>query len=157
MKKITPFLWFDDNAEQAAQFYTSIFKNSKILEVSEFGEDVPSPTGSVILVIFELEGQQFTAIGGGPQFKFNESFSVLVSCDSQEEVDYYWSRLTEGGEPGQCGWLKDRFGLSWQVVPTQMYDYIRGSDPQGAHRALQCMLKMGKLDLKELQEAYEAA
>jgi predicted 3-demethylubiquinone-9 3-methyltransferase (glyoxalase superfamily) len=155
MQKITPFLWYENQAEQAAKFYTSIFKNSRILDVSRFGEGVPTPTGSVILVTFELEGQQLIALNGGPEFKFNESISLFVSCETQAEVDYYWERLTEGGEEGQCGWLKDRFGLSWQVAPVQLNDYLGGSDPEGARRAMQAMLPMKKLDIEKLRKAYE--
>ncbi len=161
IRKITPCLWFDDQAEQAAEFYTSIFKNSKIVTVTRYGEagrDVHQrPAGSVMTVAFELDGQSFTALNGGPVFTFNEAISFEVGCESQDEVDYYWEKLSEGGDERaqQCGWLKDKFGVSWQVVPTMLVELI--SDPHSAksQRATEAMLKMKKLDIEELRRAYD--
>ncbi len=160
MKKISPFLWFDKNAEEAAQFYVSVFKNSKIQGITRYdpaGAKVSGmPDGSVMTVDFLLNGQEFTALNGGPVFKFNESVSFVINCDSQKEVDYYWEKLSAGGDPKaqQCGWLKDRFGLSWQVVPVQMYKLLNGPDPAKSQRATSAMLKMKKLDLETLRKAY---
>jgi predicted 3-demethylubiquinone-9 3-methyltransferase (glyoxalase superfamily) len=155
MSKITPFLWFDNQAEEAVNLYTSIFKNSKIKEVSRYGEAGPGPAGSVMVVNFELDGQEFTALNGGPVFKFNEAVSFVVNCETQEEVDYLWEKLTEGGEEVQCGWLKDKFGLSWQIVPTKLGELMGDPDPVKAQRVTQAMLKMIKLDITALQRAYE--
>lgn len=156
MQKIVPFLWFDNQAEEAANFYTSIFDNSKILELSRYGETGPGPAGSAMVVNFQLAGQEFNALNGGPQFKFTEAISLVVNCESQAEVDYYWEKLTaDGGEESMCGWLKDKYGLSWQIVPTALSHFIAGPDPAGAQRAVQAMLEMRKLDLARLQEAYE--
>ncbi len=155
-QKITTFLWFDNNAEEAARFYVSIFKNSKILSVSRYGDAGPGPKGSVMVCTFELEGQKFLALNGGPMFKFTEAISLFVNCDSQEEVDRYWSKLTaDGGAPGQCGWLKDRFGLSWQIVPTVLLEMMSDKDPAKANRVMQAMLQMTKLDIEKLKKAYE--
>jgi predicted 3-demethylubiquinone-9 3-methyltransferase (glyoxalase superfamily) len=155
MQKITPFLWFDNQAEEAAQFYTSTFKNSKILSVSRYGDAGPGPKGSVMVVSFQLEGQQFTALNGGPLFKFNEAFSFVVSCENQQEIDYYWNKLTsDGGRESQCGWLKDKFGFSWQIVPTALGKLTSG-DPQKANRVMQALLQMKKLDIAALEEAAE--
>jgi len=152
-QKITPFLWFDDQAEEAAQFYTSIFKNSKILNVSRYGEAGPGPKGSVMVVSFQLEGQQFTALNGGPRFKFSEAFSFVVNCENQQEIDHYWTKLTSnGGQESQCGWLKDKFGFSWQIVPTALGKLMSG-DPQKANRVMQALLQMKKLDIATLEEA----
>ena len=156
MQKITPFLWFTDNAEEAVNFYTSVFKNSKINSVTHYGDAGPGQPGKVMIINFELDGLTLTALNGGPHFKFTEAISLEVPCASQAEVDELWDKLTaDGGEPGQCGWLKDKFGLSWQIVPTAMMDFIQGSDPAGAQRAMAAMLKMTKLDLAALRRAYE--
>jgi predicted 3-demethylubiquinone-9 3-methyltransferase (glyoxalase superfamily) len=158
---ITPCLWFDSEAEQAAQFYTGIFKNSQIHSItrySEAGREVHRrPPGSVMTVEFELNGQPFTALNGGPVFKFNEAVSFQIMCKTQEEVDHYWNRLGEGGDPSaqQCGWLKDKYGLSWQVVPTKMIEMLNDPDREKADRAFEAMMKMKKLDIAELQRAFE--
>jgi predicted 3-demethylubiquinone-9 3-methyltransferase (glyoxalase superfamily) len=154
-QKITPNLWFDTEAEEAAGFYTSVFKNSRIVHVARYTEAGPRPAGSVMIVEFELDGQRFVAINGGPQFKFDEAVSFQISCATQDEVDYYWERLSDGGEEGRCGWLKDRFGLSWQVTPTGMEELFAGADPQRAQRAMQAMLGMGKLDIAALRSAAD--
>jgi predicted 3-demethylubiquinone-9 3-methyltransferase (glyoxalase superfamily) len=150
--KIKPFLWFEDQAEEAARFYTSIFKNSKIGSVARYPEGSPGPAGTVMTVAFRIEGQDFVALNGGPQFKFTEAISFVVECEDQEEIDYYWERLLAGGgKPVQCGWLKDRFGLSWQVVPARMGEIF--SNAKKAQSAMQAMLKMVKLDIRQLEEA----
>ena len=155
MQKITPFLWFDNNAEAAAQFYMSVFKNSKILSISRYGDAGPGPKGSVMVVSFQLEGQQFTALNGGPHFKFSEAFSFVVSCENQQEIDYYWNKLTsDGGQESQCGWLKDKFGFSWQIVPTALGKLMSG-DPKQANRVMHALLQMKKLDIAALEEAAE--
>ncbi|HET6279411.1 MAG TPA: VOC family protein [Polyangia bacterium] len=155
-QKITPFLWFDSNAEQAMNFYVSIFKDSKILEVSRYGDAGPGPKGTVMTGTFQLEGQQFMALNGGPHFKFTEAISLFVSCESQEEVDDLWNKLiADGGAPSQCGWLKDRFGLSWQIVPTILGKLIGDKDPAKAKRAMEAMLAMTKLDINVLKKAHE--
>ena len=154
MQKITPFLWFDNNAEEAAQFYTSVFKNSKILNVSRYGDAGPGPKGSVMVVNFQLEGQQFTALNGGPLFKFSEAFSFVVNCETQKEIDEYWNKLTSGGgKESECGWLKDKFGFSWQIVPTALGKLM--GDPQKANRVMQALLQMKKLDIATLEDAAE--
>ncbi|SEM06418.1 VOC family protein [Rhodococcus maanshanensis] len=154
--QINPSLWFDDQAEDAAKYYVSIFKNSKILTVSRYPAGAPGPEGSVMTVDFELNGQQFNAINGGPQFTFTEAISLLVNCDSQEEVDEYWDKLTsDGGQEVQCGWLKDKYGLSWQIVPPGFEEMMVAGDPEKAQRAMQAMLQMKKLDVNELRRAYE--
>jgi len=155
IQRITPFLWFDGNAEEAANFYVSIFKNSRIVKAVRYSEAGPGQAGSVMTVQFELEGLKFTALNGTPNFKFNESVSFVVNCESQEEVDYYWEKLTFKGEEQVCGWLKDRYGLSWQVVPTVMVDYLSDSDPEKVKRVTNAMLKMVKLDIDELTKAYK--
>ena len=154
MQKITPCLWFDGNAEDAANFYASVFKNAKIGKISRYGDSGPGPKGSVLTVSFELEGLEFTALNGGPQYKFTEAISLHVDCKSQEEVDYYWDKLSGGGEIIQCGWLKDKFGLSWQIVPTALIEMLNDSDPAKASRVMQAMMQMKKLDIAELQKAY---
>jgi predicted 3-demethylubiquinone-9 3-methyltransferase (glyoxalase superfamily) len=160
-QKITPFLWFNTEAEEAAEYYVSIFKNSRIVNVSrytEVGQEFHHrPPGSAMVVSFELEGQPFDALNGGPIFHFNESVSLMIHCENQEEVDHYWNRLTEGGDPNaqQCGWLKDKFGLSWQVTPNVLLEYVNGPDSEGSKRAMQAMLQMKKLDIAELKRAYE--
>jgi predicted 3-demethylubiquinone-9 3-methyltransferase (glyoxalase superfamily) len=154
MQKITPFLWFDHQAEDAASLYISLFPDSKVTRVSRYGDGMPLPKGTVMSVTFELAGQEFTALNGGPAFKFTEAISFFVSCETQAEIDRLWSKLTEGGEPSQCGWLKDRFGLSWQIVPAVLGELIGDPDPEKAGRATQAMLKMGKLDIAELKRAH---
>jgi len=155
MQKITPFLWFDDQAEEAVAFYTSIFKNSKVGQVARYGDSGPGPKGSVMTASFELDGVSFTALNGGPIFKFTEALSLFVHCADQAEVDHFWDRLSEGGQTSQCGWLKDKFGVSWQVVPDALMDYVGGPDPAGAQRAMQAMLQMTRLDVAKLKAAYE--
>jgi predicted 3-demethylubiquinone-9 3-methyltransferase (glyoxalase superfamily) len=157
MQRISPFLWYDDNAEEAANFYTSIFKNSKIKNVSRYGDAGPGPKGQVMVVNFELDGLEFVALNGGPQFKFTEAISLVVNCRNQEEVDHYWEKLSVGGQQVQCGWLKDKFGLSWQVVPTILGELMSDKDPRKADRVMKAMLKMVKIDIAELKRAYEAA
>jgi predicted 3-demethylubiquinone-9 3-methyltransferase (glyoxalase superfamily) len=157
MQKITPFLWFDNQAEEAANFYISIFKNSAIKEVVRYGEAGPGPAGSAMTVSFELEGQAFTALNGGPIFKFTEAISFYVNCQSQAEVDELWARLTEGGEEGQCGWLKDKFGLSWQIVPNRLIELLGDPDPAKANRVMEAMLQMQKIDVPTLEQAYAQA
>ncbi|HJR24747.1 MAG TPA: VOC family protein [Acidimicrobiales bacterium] len=153
--KITPNLWFDTQAEEAAGFYTSVFKNSRIVSVARYPEGGPGPAGTVMTVEWELDGQRFVGINGGPQFTFDEAVSFQVDCADQEEIDYYWAALSDGGEEGPCGWLKDRFGLSWQVVPTGMDELFSDPDPTKAQRAMQAMLQMGKLDIAALRSAAE--
>jgi len=153
MPKITPFLWFDNQAEEAARFYTSILPNSRILSTTRYGEGAPMPKGGVMTVVFELDGQRFIALNGGPLFKFNESVSFTVDCKTQQEVDEYWEKLTAGGQESQCGWLKDKYGLSWQIVPTVLGELLSDPDPQKAKRAMQAMLKMKKLDISALKRA----
>jgi len=156
MNKITPWLWFDGQAEQAAHYYTSIFKNSRMGTVSRFGEGGPMPAGSVMTAEFEVEGQPFVALNGGPDHNFTEGVSFYVDCASQEEVDELWDKLTAGGgEPGQCGWLKDKYGVSWQIVPHEFLDLMNDPDTEKAGRVVQAMLKMSKLDLAELRAAHE--
>ena len=155
-QRITPCLWFDGQAEEAANFYVSIFRNSKITAISRYGDAGPGPKGSVMVVGFELDGQAFTGLNGGPMFKFNEAISMVVNCETQEEVDHYWERLLEGGEPSQCGWLKDRFGLSWQIVPTALVDMVQDKDAARSQRVMAAMLDMRKLDIAGLKQAYEA-
>jgi predicted 3-demethylubiquinone-9 3-methyltransferase (glyoxalase superfamily) len=159
MQKITPFLWFDDQAEEAANFYTSLFKNSKIGRIfrntEEVAEKTGGPVGSVLTIEFEIEGQKFVALNGGPLFKFNESVSFVINCETQEEVDYFWEKLTaDGGEESACGWLKDKFGLSWQVTPTVLIDMLHDSDREKSGRVMQAMLQMKKIDIKALKDAY---
>jgi predicted 3-demethylubiquinone-9 3-methyltransferase (glyoxalase superfamily) len=154
MQKITPFLWFNHNAEEAANFYTSVFKNSKLDSVSRYGEGGPGPAGSVMVASFQIEGQDFIALNGGPKFNFNESVSFVVNCETQEEVDYYWQKLTEnGGQESMCGWLKDQFGLSWQIVPTALPKLFQGTKEQ-SQRVMQAMMQMHKMDIASLQKAY---
>jgi predicted 3-demethylubiquinone-9 3-methyltransferase (glyoxalase superfamily) len=155
VQKIVPNLWFDTEAEEAANFYTSIFKDSEVVNVTHYGEAGPRPAGMVLTVTFRLQGQEFTALNGGPEFKFNEAISLLVNCESQDEVDEFWERLSEGGEEGPCGWLKDKFGVSWQVVPTVLDVLLQDEDPEKANRVMKAMLQMGKIDIAGLQKAYE--
>jgi predicted 3-demethylubiquinone-9 3-methyltransferase (glyoxalase superfamily) len=159
MQKITPFLWYDDKAEEAAKFYVSIFKNSKVGNTTRYDEAgaqaAKRPKGSVMTVEFQLDGQEFVALNGGPHFKFTEAVSFVVNCETQEEVDYFWKKLTDGGEEVQCGWLKDRYGLSWQIVPTVLTEMLKDKDPAKAKRVMEAMLKMKKIDIKALKQAAE--
>lgn len=155
MPKITPFLWFDANAEEAMSFYTSIFKSSKIGAVSRYGDAGPGPKGQLMTGSFELEGQPFMVLNGGPQFKFNEAVSFVVTCDTQEEIDHFWEKLSAGGATIECGWLKDKFGLAWQIVPSIMGKLLSGPDPERSKRAMQAMLHMKKLDIAALTRAWE--
>ncbi len=153
-QKITTYLWFDKNAEEAANHYTSIFKNSKILSVTRYGEGGPGPNGAVMTVTFQLEGQEFFALNGGPHFKFTEAISLLVNCDTQKEVDELWSKLSTGGEESQCGWLKDKFGLSWQIIPSTLFRLMQDPAPEKAKRVMEAMLQMRKIDIAALEQAY---
>ena len=154
MPQLIPCLWFDTEGEAAAELYTSIFPNSKIVNVARYGSAGPRPEGTVMTVDFELDGQPFLALNGGPEFTFTEAVSFQVGCANQDEVDHYWSKLSEGGEEGPCGWLKDRFGLSWQIVPTALPRLLSDPDRERAQRAMAAMLKMKKLDISQLQHAY---
>jgi predicted 3-demethylubiquinone-9 3-methyltransferase (glyoxalase superfamily) len=159
MQKITPFLWFDNQAEEAAKFYASVFKNSKIGRILRYDETSAKaagrPAGSVLTIEFEIDGQKFTALNGGPQFKFNESVSFVVNCETQEEVDYFWKKLTAGGgEESECGWLKDKFGLSWQVTPTVLINMLHDKDPKKAGRVMKAMMQMQKIEINKLKAAY---
>jgi predicted 3-demethylubiquinone-9 3-methyltransferase (glyoxalase superfamily) len=156
-QKITTFLWFDGNAEEAMKHYVSIFKNSKILSVTRNGKAGPGPAGTVLVGSFRIEGQEFTALNGGPQFKFTEAISLVVNCDSQKEVDHFWAKLSAGGAPGQCGWLKDKFGLSWQIVPRVMIKLLQEKDPAKSQRVMQAMMQMTKLDIAALQRAHRGS
>ncbi len=155
MLKITPFLWFDNNAEEAMNFYVSIFKNSKILHLRRFENAGPGGKGTVVTGTFELDGQQFMALQGGPLFKFTEAISMFVNCETQEEVDYFWEKLTAGGNESQCGWLKDKFGLSWQIVPSALGQMLGDKDPAKSKRVMEAMLEMRKIDIARLRQAYE--
>ena len=157
MQKITPFLWFDGKAEEAANFYVSIFKNSKLGTVARYGDAGPGPKGTVMIAAFQLDGQDFIALNGGPQFKFNHAISFVVNCETQEEVDGYWEKLTEGGEEIQCGWLKDKFGLSWQIVPTILPKLMADTDAKKSQSVMKAMLQMKKIDIQGLKQAYEHA
>ncbi len=156
-QRITPCLWFDGRGEEAAEFYTSIFPNSRITEVARHGEAGPGEPGTVMVVSFELDGQKFVALNGGPQFTFSEAISFQIDCESQDEVDYYWDALTDGGEAGPCGWAKDRFGLSWQVVPRRLLELLRDEDADRSQRVMARMMQMGKLEIAELERAAAAA
>jgi predicted 3-demethylubiquinone-9 3-methyltransferase (glyoxalase superfamily) len=161
MQKITPFLWFDTQAEEAANFYTSVFKNSKIVSVARYGEEGVKasgrPKGTAMTIAFQLDGQEFVALNGGPHFKFTEAISFVVNCKTQEEVDHYWEKLSTGGDEKaqQCGWLKDKYGLSWQIVPTVLVEMLQDKDSKKSERVMEALLKMKKLDIKTLQRAYE--
>jgi len=157
MNKITPFLWFDDKAEEAMNFYVSIFKNSKVMDISRYGKGAEYPEGTAFVVTFQLDGQPVMALNAGPQFKFTEAISMYVSCETQAEVDTLWDKLSEGGEKGRCGWLKDRYGLSWQIVPTALGELMGDKDPEKASRVMQAMLKMSKIDINLLKKAKEQA
>ena len=159
MQKITPFLWFDNKAEEAANFYVSIFRNSKIGTITRYGEEGAKisgrPKGTVMVVAFQLDGQEIMALNGGPHFKFSEAISFLVNCETQQEVDELWEKLSEGGEEGRCGWLKDKYGLSWQIVPTVLGKMLQDKDAEKSERVMNAMLKMAKIDIKTLKQAYE--
>jgi len=155
MQKITPFLWFDNNAEEAMNFYVSIFKNSRVLSVTRYGEAGPGPKGTVMTAAFQLDGQEFIALNGGPQFIFTEAISFSVDCKTQEEVDELWEKLSEGGEKSRCGWLKDKYGLSWQVNPTVLGEMLQDKDPEKSKRVMEAMLQMDKIDIKRLEQAYD--
>ena len=157
MQKITPCLWFDTEGEEAAKFYTSVFPNSRIVDIARYGSAGPRPEGMVMIVSFELDGQKFLALNGGPDFTFSEAISFQVDCESQEEVDAYWGKLSVGGEEGPCGWLKDKFGLSWQIVPTVLPQLLGDPDQEKAQRAMAAMLKMKKIEIAELEQAAAAA
>jgi predicted 3-demethylubiquinone-9 3-methyltransferase (glyoxalase superfamily) len=154
MQKITPFLWYDGKAEEAMNLYVSIFKNSKVVSVTRYGEAGPGPKGSVMSAIFELEGQQFYALNGGPQFKFTPAISLFVSCETQQEVDDLWGRLSEGGRKDRCGWLQDKYGLSWQIIPSALGKMLQDKDPEKSTRVMKAMLQMDKIDIARLQQAY---
>jgi predicted 3-demethylubiquinone-9 3-methyltransferase (glyoxalase superfamily) len=153
-QKITTFLWFDKQAEEAANHYVSIFKNSRVLSVTRYGDAGPGPKGSAMTVKFQLEGQEFIALNGGPEFTFTEAISLLVDCDTQKEVDELWSRLSAGGEEGQCGWLKDKFGLSWQIIPSALFRLLQDPAPEKSKRVMEAMLQMKKIDIAGLEQAY---
>jgi predicted 3-demethylubiquinone-9 3-methyltransferase (glyoxalase superfamily) len=159
MQKITPFLWFDDKAEEAAKFYVSIFKNSKMGSITRYSDEAAKasgrPKGTVMTVSFQLDGQEFTALNGGPHFKFSEAISFVVNCETQAEVDKFWEKLSEGGEKSRCGWLKDKYGLSWQVVPTVLVTMLQDKDAEKSKRVMAAVLQMDKLDIKTLKRAYE--
>jgi predicted 3-demethylubiquinone-9 3-methyltransferase (glyoxalase superfamily) len=157
MQKITPYLWFDDNAEEAVNFYVSIFKNSKIGSVTRYGDAGPGPKGQVMIMMFEVEGLEFVALNGGPQYKFTEAISLFVNCATQAEVDDLWEKLSAGGEQGPCGWLKDKYGLSWQIIPQALMDLMQDKDPVKAQRVTEAMLKMSKIDIAALRRAYDQA
>ena len=155
MQKITPFLWFDNQAEEAMNFYTSIFKDSKIKKISRYPEGSPGPAGSVMTASFELNGQEFIVLNGGPQFHFTEAISFVINCETQEEVDNFWEKLSEGGQKSQCGWLKDKYGLSWQVVPNALGAMLSDKDSGKAKRVMMALMQMSKLDIKTLKDAYD--
>jgi predicted 3-demethylubiquinone-9 3-methyltransferase (glyoxalase superfamily) len=155
MQKITTFLWFNDNAEEAANFYVSVFKNSKILNLARYGDTGPGPKGSVMVVTFQLDGQEFMALNGGPQYKFTEAVSLMVHCETQQEIDALWEKLSsKGGATNVCGWLKDRYGLSWQIVPAALGKMMTDKEPEKTNRVMQAVMQLKKLDLKKLEEAY---
>ncbi len=155
MQKITPFLWFDDQAEEAVNFYVSLFKNSKVLSMNRYGDAGPGTKGTVMSATFQLEGQEFMALNGGPEHKFNEAISLFVNCETQEEVDKLWNQLSEGGEEGPCGWVKDKFGLWWQIIPTALGEMLGDPDPVKSQNVMKAMLQMKKIDIAGLKQAYE--
>lgn len=155
MQKITPFLWFDNNAEEAVNHYLSIFKNSKIVKTVRYGDVGPGSKESVMTIRFHLEGKDFIALNGGPHFKFNEAISLSVDCETQQDVDELWEKLSDGGQKGQCGWLKDKFGLSWQIIPSALVEMLQDPDAEKSHRVMQAMLQMGRIDIARLRQAYE--
>jgi len=154
MQKITTFLWFNDNAEEAANFYTSIFKDSKITSIARYGDSGPGPKGSVMIVEFELNGQKFLALNGGPHFTFTEAISLMVNCENQKEVDELWEKLSAGGQKSQCGWVKDKYGLSWQITPIALMQMQKDKDPEKTRRVMEAMMKMSKIDIPTLERAY---
>jgi len=154
VQKITPFLWYDNNAEEAVSLYISVFKNSKITDITRYGDAGPGPKGSVMTIAFQLEGQDFIALNGGPMFKFTEAISLAVDCKTQQEVDELWEKLSAGGQPGQCGWLKDKFGLSWQIVPSALVEMLQDPDAEKSNRVMQAMMQMRKIDVASLRRAY---
>jgi predicted 3-demethylubiquinone-9 3-methyltransferase (glyoxalase superfamily) len=155
MQKITPFLWFDGNAEEAVNFYTSTLKNSRIVNMSRYGEGAPAPKGTVMSATFILEGQEFMALNGGPMFTFSPAISFFVKCETQEEIDTLWEKLSAGGKKERCGWLKDKFGVSWQIIPPILGELLQDKDPQRAQRVMQAMMQMDKIDIKKLKQAYD--
>jgi len=155
VQKITPFLWYDNNAEEAVSLYISVFKNSKITDITRYGDAGPGPKGSVMTIAFQLEGQDFIALNGGPMFKFTEAISLSVDCKTQQEVDELWEKLSAGGQPGQCGWLKDKFGLSWQIVPSALVEMLQDKNAEKSNRVMQAMMQMRKIDVASLRRAYE--
>jgi predicted 3-demethylubiquinone-9 3-methyltransferase (glyoxalase superfamily) len=157
MQKITPFLWFDGKAEEAARFYVSIFKNSRIVGMSRYGEQGPGPKGSVMVVTFELDGQEFSALNGGPQFSFSPAVSFVVNCQTQQEVDAMWEKLSENGEKQRCGWVKDKYGVSWQIVPSVLPKMLQGADAEKSNRVINAIMQMNKLEIEGLRRAYEQA
>ena len=157
MHKITPFLWFDGKAEEAMNFYVSIFKNSKVVRVTRFGDAGPGPKAAIMSVTFQLEGQEFFALNGGPQFQFTPAISLFVNCETQQEVDELWDKLSAGGEKNRCGWLRDKYGLSWQIIPTALGEMLGDRDPAKANRVMKAMLQMDKIDIKGLKQAYDQA
>jgi predicted 3-demethylubiquinone-9 3-methyltransferase (glyoxalase superfamily) len=157
MKRIYPCLWFDDQAEEAAGFYVSIFKNSRITGLSRYGDAGPRPKGTVMVVTFELDGERFMALNGGPRFKFSEAISMVAKCESQQEIDHYWEKLSAGGKTQMCGWLKDKYGLSWQIVPVALEEMMGGGDAAKSNRVMQALLHMDKLDIAALSKAYQGA
>jgi len=154
VQKITPFLWYDNNADEAVSLYISVFKNSKITDITRYGDAGPGPKGSVMTIAFQLEGQDFIALNGGPMFKFTEAISLSVDCKTQQEVDELWEKLSAGGQPGQCGWLKDKFGLSWQIVPSALVEMLQDPDAEKSNRVMQAMMQMRKIDVASLRRAY---
>jgi predicted 3-demethylubiquinone-9 3-methyltransferase (glyoxalase superfamily) len=156
VQKITPFLWFDDKAEEAVDFYTSVFKNSKTISISRYGDAGPGPKGSVMVAKFQIEGQEFMALNGGPTFTFSPAISFVVNCKTQDEIDELWDKLSEGGAKSQCGWLTDKFGLSWQIVPTVLGELMQDKDPVKTNRVMKALLQMTKLEIDGLRKAYEA-
>jgi predicted 3-demethylubiquinone-9 3-methyltransferase (glyoxalase superfamily) len=155
MQKITPFLWFNNNAEEAANFYTSIFKNSKIGDISRCGDVGPGPKGTVLSITFELEGQKFMALNGGPHFSFTPAISLFVNCETQQEVDEFWEKLSDGGQIERCGWLRDKFGVSWQIIPAALMKLMSDPDPKKANQVMKAMLEMDKIDVQRLEQAYQ--
>jgi predicted 3-demethylubiquinone-9 3-methyltransferase (glyoxalase superfamily) len=155
MQKITPFLWFDGDAEEAVNFYTSIFKNSKTVSITRYGEEGPGPKGTLMSATFQLDGQEFMALNGGPQFTFSPAISFFVNCTNQEEVDALWEKLSEGGEKQRCGWLKDKYGMSWQIIPSVLGEMLQSKDAEKSKKVMEAMLKMNKIEVKTLKQAYE--
>ncbi len=155
MQKITPFLWFDNQAEEAVRFYTSIFEDSELVSITRYGEAGPGPAGTVVTVAFQIHGQEFVALNGGPHFKFTEAISFVVNCETQEEVDYYWEKLSADPKAEQCGWLKDKYGVSWQIIPTVLGELLQDKDAKRLQRVTEAMLQMKKIDIETLMQAFE--